>query len=319
MIELNVFEGLELDRVADSRRRDPAWIEARHDDPAARAVVAGSAGVRVAGDRLELVPLAEAEAAADGGPRALLGVDATGPVWAVDEDPPPGATERPVMIGAGGRRGEPAPRAEGWVDLRQAGLVLGQSDAGLAAYAAGLLDWHRRTRRCANCGAELEAHEGGLSLHCPVCGFQHHPRTDPVVIMLVTASDHVLLGRQPVWPAGRYSCLAGFVGPGESLEEAVVREVGEEAGVDVGRPTYVSSQPWPFPASLMLGFTAPWTGGEPGGSDDELDDVRWFSRSEIEAASGPQSDDWLGGEDATRLQLPPRMAIARRLIDGWLG
>jgi NAD+ diphosphatase len=317
--ELNVFEGLELDRVADSRRRDPEWIRARREDPAARAVVAGSAGVRVAGERLELVPLAEAVATAAGGPEVLLGLDAAGPVWAVDEDPPPGPAERPGMIGAGGRRGEPAPRAEGRTDLRAAGLVLERSDAGLAAYAAGLLNWHRRTRRCANCGSEVASHEGGLSLHCPVCGAQHHPRTDPVVIMLVTAADHVLLGRQPTWPEGRFSCLAGFVGPGESLEEAVVREVGEEAGVAVGRPEYVSSQPWPFPASLMIGFMAPWTEGEPGGSDDELADLRWFSRDEVEAATGPQSDDWLAGEDASRLLLPPRMAIARRLIERWLG
>jgi NAD+ diphosphatase len=239
-------------------------------------------------------------------------------VWAVDEDPPPGPTERPRMVGAGGRRGEPAPRADGRLDLRQAGLVLQRSDAGLAAYAAGLLNWQRRTRRCANCGAEVVASEGGLSLHCPQCGLAHHPRTDPVVIMLVTAEDHVLLGRQPTWPEGRFSCLAGFVGPGESLEEAVVREVGEEAGVEVGRPTYVSSQPWPFPASLMIGFMAPWTAGEPGGSDDELADLRWFSRDEVLEATGERSDDWLGGEDATRLQLPPRMAIARRLIERWL-
>jgi NAD+ diphosphatase len=314
--ELNVFEGVELDRAADARRRDPDWVAAQRTDPAARAVVAGTAGVRVDGDRLALLGLEEAVRASAAEP-VLLGVDEGGPVWAVDEDPPPGPTERPALIGAGGRRGEPAPRLEGRVGLREAGLVLPQAESGLTAYAAALLNWHRRTRRCSNCGHPMASGEAGLSLRCPTCGDQHHPRTDPVVIMLVTGGDSVLLGRQRQWPAGRYSALAGFVGPGESLEEAVVREVAEEVGVEVGRPRYVSSQPWPFPASLMLGFTVEWTAGEPSGSDDELDDARWFHRDEILAAVGPASENW-EGDGSGRLLLPPRMAIARRLLEGWL-
>ena len=119
---------------------------------------------------------------------------------------------------------------------------------------------------------------------CASCGTDHHPRTDPVVIMLVTDGDRVLLGRQPTWPAGRYSALAGFVEPGESLEEAVAREVREEAGVEVGPPEYVASQPWPFPSSLMLGFTVPWVSGEPRRIDEELEDVRWFDRADVAAA-----------------------------------
>jgi NAD+ diphosphatase len=132
-----------------------------------------------------------------------------------------------------------------------------------------------------------------------------------VVIMLVTGDDRVLLGRQAAWPPGRYSTLAGFVEPGESLEEAVAREVREEAHVDVGAPAYLSSQPWPFPSSLMLGFTVPWVAGEPVRQEDEIEDVRWFSREEVRAAAS-----W--GDDAP-LALPPRHAIARRLIDSWLG
>jgi NAD+ diphosphatase len=151
---------------------------------------------------------------------------------------------------------------------------------------------------------------GGLVRECPRCGTHHFPRTDPVVIMLVTGEDRVLLGRQASWPPGRYSTLAGFVEPGESLEEAVRREVYEEARVSVGAPRYVSSQPWPFPSSLMLGFTVEWTGGEPMRQEDEIEDVRWFSRAEVEAAAS-----W--GENAP-LALPPRHAIARRLIDSWL-
>jgi NAD+ diphosphatase len=129
------------------------------------------------------------------------------------------------------------------------------------------------------------------------------------VIMLVTDGDRVLLGRQPTWPPGRYSALAGFVEPGESLEEAVAREVREEAGVEVGRPEYIASQPWPFPSSLMLGFTAPWVAGKPRRIDDELDDVRWFERADVEAAV-QERDGPLG--------VPPRFAIARRLLEHWV-
>ena len=152
---------------------------------------------------------------------------------------------------------------------------------------------------------------------CPVCEVEHHPRVDPVVIMLVTDGERALLGRQAAWPEGRYSALAGFVTVGESLEEAVVREVEEESGVEVGRPDYVSSQPWPFPASLMLGFEAPYAGGEPGVGDDELQDVRWFSLEEVAAAAHRDSNDWQAGS-RSELMLPPRVAIARRLIERWL-
>jgi NAD+ diphosphatase len=144
---------------------------------------------------------------------------------------------------------------------------------------------------------------------CPRCGTHHHPRTDPVVIMLVTDADRVMLGRAPGWPARRYSALAGFVEPGESLEEAVAREVAEESGVQVGRPRYLASQPWPFPASLMLGFEAPWLSGEPAPGEDEIEDVRWFSRAQIAAAEAGTEPELL---------LPPRMAIARRLVEHWL-
>ena len=166
----------------------------------------------------------------------------------------------------------------------------------------------------------LDLVEAGLTRHCPDCGAEHHPRTDPVVIMLVTDGDRLMLGRQASWPSGRYSALAGFVEPGESLEEAVAREVREEAGVVVGRPRYMASQPWPFPASLMLGFSAPWVAGDAVVRDDELQDVRWFERAEIvEAAALPEKDDWgTPGDPGGPLRLPPSLAIARRLIDAWL-
>jgi NAD+ diphosphatase len=196
------------------------------------------------------------------------------------------------------------------VPVRDIAPRLAQDDGGLIAYAAALLNWHRRHRFCSVCGNASRIEEAGLLRRCPVCGAEHHPRTDPVVIMLVVDEerDRVLLGRQPSWPPGRYSALAGFVEPGESLEDAVAREVLEESGVEVARPRYHSSQPWPFPSSLMLGFTVSYVGGEPAASDGELDDARWFTREELSEAAE--------GRGETRL--PPPVAIARTLIDAWL-
>jgi NAD+ diphosphatase len=205
-----------------------------------------------------------------------------------DREPPPGTTA---------------------VGLRDAAALLSHGEGGLVAQATGLVNWHRRHPRCAVCGAETEVAEAGYLRRCPNCGAMHHPRTDPVVIMLVVDRDRALLGRQARWPPGRYSALAGFVEPGESLEEAVAREVREESGVEVRSPRYVSSQPWPFPSSLMLGFVAEYAGGEPATRDHELEDVRWFSREELLEIRAGRRDG---------LHMPPPIAIARRLIDGWL-
>ncbi|HLM28244.1 MAG TPA: NAD(+) diphosphatase [Thermoleophilaceae bacterium] len=279
----------------------------------ARALVAGDAGVLIDGERLGRVPLAELGSE----PSLLLGIDEEGPLFAVDEGPPREPGRRAAMIGAGGRRGEPAPEAPDRVNLREAVQLLSQSEGGLVAYLTALLNWHRGHGHCANCGAPTEVAEAGSLRECGVCGTHHHPRVDPVVIMLVTDGDRLLLGRQRVWPPRRYSALAGFVSPGESLEEAVAREVLEEAGVRVGRPEYRSSQPWPFPASLMLGFTVPYAGGELGGSDPELEDKRWFDRDQV--AQAATEDSWSDPADGDApLLLPPRAAIARRLIEGWL-
>ena len=200
------------------------------------------------------------------------------------------------MVGSGGVRGEPPAEQRGdRIPVRQAAARLSQSEGGLVAYAAALLNWHRRHRFCPACGHESDIVEAGLTRLCPNCGAEHHPRTDPVVIMLVSdGRDRLMLGRQAAWPSGRYSALAGFVEPGEALEEAVAREVLEEAGVVVGRPRYVASQPWPFPASLMLGFDAPYESGEAAIQDDELQDVRWFERAEIEEAAARRRSRRLG-------------------------
>ena len=318
----NAFTGARLDRAGD-RRRDAAWVAAQRADPAARALLAGDAGVTLDGDRLAIVPLTEAQ----GDAAVLLGLDGDGPIFAVDLDAPePGGDRAPALIAAGAPRGSGAPLpapADGPrpVPLRAAVAVLPQDEGGLVAYAAALLNWHRRHGFCATCGARSEVAEAGLLRVCPRCGTHHHPRTDPVVIMLVTDGDRVLLGRGASWPPRRYSALAGFVEPGESLEEAVIREVAEESGVEVGTPRYVASQPWPFPASLMLGFDAPYVGGEERPQEDEVEDVRWFSRDEVAAAAAEDVDGWGGAADSdgTTLLLPPRLAIARRLLEGWLG
>ena len=314
MSDPNSFTGATLDRAADGRRTDAAWVEEQRSHPNARMIVARDEGLGAENGALRLSPLG---AATDAGQQVLLGLDGDGPLWALDEGPPSAPDARPTLIGAGGRRGEPAPQAPGWISLREAAGTLPQAEGGLAGYAASLLNWHRSHRFCANCGTGTTPAEGGLARACPRCGSQHHPRTDPVVIMLVTGGDRVLLGRQPTWPARRYSALAGFVEPGESLEEAVTREVFEEAGVQIAEPVYASSQPWPFPASLMLAFEVPWTSGEPGGTDPELQDVRWFERADV-AAAALRNAEWEHEELEADLQLPPRSAIARRLIDGWL-
>lgn len=314
----NTFTGAQLDRAADGRRTDAEWVHTQFSHAGARAVMAADTGVRVRDGHLALVPLSEAPAPVADGVPLLLGLDDQGPVFAIDEGPATEPGRRPAFVGAGGRRGEPPPTDDDHLGLREAAQTLTQADSGLAAYAAATLNWHRSHRFCANCGAPTDVAEAGMVRACPVCRAQHHPRVDPVAIMVVTdGAERVLLGRQRVWPARRYSALAGFVSPGESLEEAVVREVYEEVGVRVGTALYRSSQPWPFPGSLMLGFIAPWLEGDIGGADEELEDARWFGRDEVAAAAA--DDSWDTPHDGgDSLLLPPRSAIARRLIEGWL-
>jgi NAD+ diphosphatase len=227
----------------------------------------------------------------------LLGLDDGAPLFALDLDELP-ESERDGLVD-GGRV----------VSLRDAGEILSRSQAGLAAYLAALLNWHRSHRYCANCGAPTLVKEAGYARRCPRCHTTHFPRTDPVVIMTVEHGDRLLLGRRPGWPVRRYSTLAGFVSPGEAAEEAVIREVQEESGISARDPEFVSSQPWPFPRSLMLGFAARADGGEPRARDGELEDVRWFDHDALVAARSG---------DNPELLLPPPISIARFLIDRWM-
>ncbi|MGN6167362.1 MAG: NAD(+) diphosphatase [Solirubrobacteraceae bacterium] len=317
MTDPNAFTGSRLDRAADGRRRGDAWLAAQQADPRARVLVAGTAGVAMSGGRLSHFPLGSAPAGIE--PPALLGIDRDGPLFALDEGPAIAEATRPPLIGWQDRPGDVAAVAKGRAGLREAVAALPQDEGGTVAYAAGLLNWHRRNRFCSVCGTATVAREGGHIRHCDRCGTDHHPRLDPVVIMLVVDGDRVLLGRQRSWPAKRYSALAGFVSQGESLEEAVAREVAEEAGVEVDHPSYFASQPWPFPSSLMLGFTVPRIAGQPPGTDPELEEVSWFTRETV-ASAAERQDNWDGTPPGdVALVLPPRLAIARRLIEHWLG
>jgi NAD+ diphosphatase len=275
------FSGAALDRASVERRR-PEWLAERRADPRARAVQMSERGIWLDGSRLLL--------AAPSDEAVFLGIAGDTPLFADD------------VSGAEPREGRPA-------GLREAATELPAAEAALAAYAGSLLAWHRRHRFCANCGAPTEPRDAGHERHCPACDAHHFPRTDPVVIVRVTDDrDRLLLGRQGRWPEGRFSLLAGFVEPGETLEEAVRREVAEESGVELGEVSYIASQPWPFPSSLMLGFSALALGGDPAPGDDELAAVRWFEREEVERAARGEGE----------LALSPPYSIARRLIDAWL-
>jgi NAD+ diphosphatase len=190
-------------------------------------------------------------------------------------------------------------------DLRQAAAIVEPDDGALLAYARAMMTWHQRHRFCGACGAPARSESAGHLRRCTraECATEIFPRTDPAVIMLVCDGDWCLLGRQPRWPPGVYSALAGFVEPGESLEDAVAREVLEEAGIVIDGCEYHSSQPWPFPSSIMLGFWATARRAEVQVPPGELEEARWVHRDQVLAQE---------------VRLPPRLSIARRLIDDWL-
>jgi NAD+ diphosphatase len=199
---------------------------------------------------------------------------------------------------------------DGFAAMRALLVGLADGDAAIAAYAMGLAQWHARHQFCAQCGGGTTVELAGHVRRCAACARDHHPRLDPAVIVLVTdADDRALLGRQGTWPAGRFSTLAGFVEPGESLEDAVRREVFEESSVRLTRVDYLASQPWPFPSSLMVGFAARVDGSpDPVPDGAELHEVAWFTR-----------DDVTDRIAAGALHLPPPSSISRRLIDHWHG
>ena len=263
-------------------REDSALLAAAWDG--AQVLVVEDGRALVGDDSLALLLLDAADAPA--GERMYLGRDAEASYFAV-------SAVLPRRLGA---------RPQG---LREVGALLSDRDAGLLTHAVGLANWHVAHPHCARCGAPTELARAGAVRRCTQDGSEHFPRTDPAVIMLVTdGADRCVLGRQAIWPAGRYSTLAGFVEPGESAEQAVVREVAEETGLAVRDVVYRGSQPWPFPASLMLGFRAVCDADAvPHPRDGELEDARWFDRDELRESS---------------LLLPTPVSIAWRLITDWL-
>lgn len=264
-------------------------------------------------DQLRVQPERVADLAAAGEARQLVwrdglpGVDANGAMeWQPVSSPD-------LFLGIDGGVPLFSAAEEPHADARAAFGTIGmlsQAQAPLFAAALSLAWWHSRHRFCANCGHSSEIERGGWSRRCPDCSAQHFPRVDPVVIMLAEHDGRLLLGRQPQYPPGRYSALAGFLEPGESIEAAVARELMEEAGVTVADVTYIASQPWPFPSSLMIGCHARALAGELRIDRTELDDARWFSRAQVEAALKQQPD--------AAFLPPPRFAIARTLLEAWL-
>ncbi len=299
MARTNVYAGGTLDRLS-GHRGDAAWIAARRADPESRYVVVWRSRCLVRDGEpphIALLDHAAAEPVTDGAVEvALLGVDGGTAYFAVGlpasmDDP----TEGPLAgIGA-------------FEDLRAVGGRLTAPEAAMLALSRGIMYWHERHLFCGVCGSPTESRDAGYIRHCTndACAAQHFPRTDPAVIMAVSDGDHCLLGRGRDWPEGQYSTLAGFAEPGESLEEAVAREVAEESGVRVRNVRYHSSQPWPFPGSIMLGFHAEAVTTEVTINYNELEDARWFHRDEL-----------LKPRDGFRL--PRTESIARRLVEDWL-
>ena len=290
----NVFAGAFVDRSGEMRK-DADWLDEALTHPDTRFVPVWGDHCLVGGDPLQLVLLKrhQIENFLDTHNHIFLGLFHGKPAFA-------------VAIKDDGSA--PYPELGEFQDLRYLGSVLSAGEANLAAHARGLVLWHASQQFCGKCGSSARPDAGGNSRRCAnaECSREIFPRVDPAIIVLVADGDRCLLGRQTGWPDGRYSTIAGFVEPGESLEDAVRREVFEETNVRVAAVRYHSSQPWPFPSALMLGFVA-----EAGSAitqeirlnDGELEDAQWFTRKELRSGYP---------------KLPSRISIARRLVDGWI-
>jgi NAD+ diphosphatase len=303
------YAGLELDRAAHLRC-DAAWLAERLHDGATRLLPVWRSQhlvrMRDGCEPLVLSPIEGKTLIAAREELVFLGERGGAAHFAID------------VSGLQASAVRPAEDAE-LADLRAIGPLLRPGDAATLAYARAMLHWHARHRFCGACGATTRSEHAGHVRRCTAsgCGIEHFPRTDPAVIMLVTDGDRCLLGRQARWPQGMVSTLAGFVEPGESLEEAVAREVLEEAGVRLSDVRYVASQPWPFPGSIMLGFFAAAASREIRCDAEELEHAAWYSRDEV--ASFGEADFSQPMRPGAALRLPPRDSIARFLIDRWLG
>src|SRR5579872_4860547 len=290
----NFFSGPYIDRRAEEREHAD-WARAALEDPRTLYLLASGTRQLVFTQPEPRIAFLEGATAgvqtyADRGRVVLLG-------WFRER--------RCVLVEVEDHAPGELPRDASFEELRPLSPLLTGEEAGLLAYARALSIWRARQRYCGACGAPTLPQRGGHCMRCSKegCAQEYFPRLDPAIIVLVTDGERALLGRQAMWPAGRYSTIAGFVEPGESLEDAVAREVMEETGVPVVGARYDSSQPWPFPASIMIGFRAWARPGSPARGIGELEDARWFTREEIHAGAA---------------SLPPVHSISRRLIGAWM-
>ncbi|MDB5457060.1 MAG: hydrolase [Caulobacter sp.] len=302
----NIFAGNPLDRASE-RRGDAAWLAEKLEDPLSLAVAIWNGrplvedappspgpgvAVQIAYLRADM-----AHDLAGGAERLLfLGLWKDVAVFAVDLEGGADPAEGPL---AGLGRFE---------ELRGVALTLPAADAGILATAKSMFEWRRKHRWCSNCGQESAVADGGWKRLCPACKTEHFPRTDPVAIMLAVNEGKCLLGRQALWPPGMFSALAGFVEPGETIEEACARELMEEAGLTATAVRYHSSQPWPWPSSLMMGLIAEVDSQDAAPDQTELEEVRWFTRPEALALIQGKLDGVFA---------PPPLAIAHQLIKAW--
>jgi len=301
MEEIYCFAGNPLDRVSQ-RRQDAGWVASLLEDPATRVLPLHGLKPQIRHSSAAVLdwqgvgpwrPLID-----DGSTLILLGMREGRAYFALDatsaEIPPDGDSVA--------------------MDARAAAPIIDGGEAAILAEARSLIDWHARHRYCAQCGTPSAVVSGGWVRHCPNCKAHHFPRVDPVVIMLAVSGERCLLGRGHRRPGARFSCLAGFMEPGETLEEAVRREVLEESGIQVGRVRYLASQPWPFPSSLMMGFLGEALTEEITIDPEELAEVRWFERDEARAmVERSRSDDPVPGLPT----LPPPLAIGHQIARRW--
>ena len=279
-------------------RTDPALFDHLWEQPETRVLHLAEKRSPVENNRLVLTPVAEVER-----PRTPVYLGST-----VETTPGLPSGTHIVLVEHGEVQVELTP-AESWMGLRDAAAGLPVQETGLFVEALAISNWHATHTHCPRCGHRTEPIDGGWVRRCPADESLHYPRTDPAIIVTVTdEEDRLLLGSSAAWPENRYSTLAGFVEPGESLEAAVAREVEEESGIVVHSPTYLGSQPWPFPASLMLGFTAKAAHAVPVPDGIEIRDVRWFSREEL----------FIGLKEE-RLSVAAGASISRALIEHWYG
>jgi NAD+ diphosphatase len=277
------FTANPVDRTAE-RRNDASWLQSRLEDPSTIVIAMRDGKPLVRENALARISIDEARRNEN---PLFLGVRDDTATFAIEMD------------------GD----AEGtFEDFRAIALMLPEHEAAIAAAARSLFEWHRRHRFCSVCGQPTTIAAAGWQRVCPGCAAEHFPRVDPVVIMLPLFGDRCLLGRQFAWPKGRMSALAGFVEPGETIEEACAREVNEEAGLVATRVTYFASQPWPFPSSLMIGLFAKVASEDAVADGKELEEVRWLTREEARAV--------LDGSHAEVLA-PSTLGISRHLIEAW--